>query len=161
MGQIHIIRAVLVARTDDGDLVPRLQRVFGPVICPVQRVRATEFRVPSLYDAALILGFENNCGMGIDELEFQYGSLHGVGVLFVVAPRKAVMRERRACDQEKTRSQGVKRDYQSIFHSGTFPTGGECLIALVACQYERRLAGLFLAADFQQQADMDNPLGAL
>src|SRR5580704_10857735 len=124
MGQIHIIRAVFVARTDDGDLVPWLQRVFGPVICPVQGVRAAEFRVPPLHDATLILGFENNCRMGIDELEFQYRPLHGVGMLLVVASCEAVMREYRARDQEKSHSQGTKRDYQSTFHFDTSPTGG-------------------------------------
>src|SRR6266566_7680057 len=95
MGQIHVVRTVLVARPDDSDLVPWFQSVLGPAVVPVQRVGTAEFRVPSLHGAALILGFENNRRMRVDELEFQDSPLNSEWVLFIVAPCKAVVREHR------------------------------------------------------------------
>src|ERR1700730_925192 len=104
MRQVHVIRTVFVARTDDGDLVSRLQGLLGPAVGPVQGIGAAQFGVPSLHGAALILGFENNCGMGIDELELQDSPLNGGWAFFVVTPCEAVMRRHRSRNQEKSKS---------------------------------------------------------
>src|SRR5579864_752367 len=120
MGQIHVVRTVLVARTDDGDFVSGLQSFLGPAVGPVQGIGAAQFGMPTLHGAALVLGFENNCGMRIDELEFQDGSLNSEGVLLVVTSRKAVMRQHRGGNREKPSCQD-KGGQQSTFHLAMSP----------------------------------------
>src|SRR6266852_8622019 len=59
------------------------------------------------------------------------------------------------------RARTQKKVSNLFFMGDTFPIGGECLIVICDLSYERRLAGLFVAADSQQQADMCSSLGAL
>src|ERR1700730_9148252 len=116
MGQVHIVRTIFVARTDDGDLVSWLQGFLGPAIGPMQGIGAAQFSVPSLHRATLILGFENNCGMGIDELELQDSSLNGGRVYLVVTPREAVMRRYRSRNQENSKNQDARGGQQLTIH---------------------------------------------